>query len=305
MQLSPILLFVYNRLWHAKQTIKALQQNELSRDSELYIYSDGPKNRKDTIVVDRVRSYLKQIDGFKTVRIIKRYKNWGLAKSVIAGISDIVSQYDKVIVLEDDLLLSPHFLRFMNEGLEFYRDDERVISLHGYIYPLEGQLPETFFLRGADCWGWATWRRGWDEFEEDGKKLLDELEQSELARKFDFDGNYPYFQMLRNQIQGKNDSWAIRWYASAFVKNKLTLYPGKSLVKNIGLDGSGRHCAMNDAFHGQICNKFIPIKKIPVEEHALARKQIIKYFQSNKKGNIRRGFNKLLVYFSKAKKLSF
>lgn len=301
-QLSPILLFVYNRPWHTRQTIKALQLNELARESELYVYSDGPKNRKAIQLVDKVRNYLKYLDGFKAVHIIKRNENWGLSKSIITGVTDIVSQYGKVIVLEDDLLLSPYFLRFMNEGLEHYKNDERIISLHGYIFPIKSQMPETFFLRGADCWGWGTWKRGWDEFEKNGQKLLDKLEEEKLTKEFDYDGSYPYSQILRDQIRGKNDSWAIRWYASAYLKNRLTLYPGESLVKNVGLDGSGRHCNVNDSFDGSICNKPISIKNIPIEEHALARRQIIKYFQTVKQGVMKRSFKKILNYFKIASK---
>ena len=128
---------------------------------------------------------------------------------------------DKVIVLEDDLVTSPHFLQYMNDGLGIYERDDRVISIHGYSYPVHGKLPETFFLRGADCLGWATWKRGWDLFEDDGQRLLNELERRNLTRSFDFDGSYPYTQMLRDQIAGSNSSWAVRWYASAFLRDKL------------------------------------------------------------------------------------
>ena len=304
MQLSPILLFVYNRLWHNQQTIKALQLNELSRESELYIYSDGPKNRKNEHTVNKVRSYLQNIDGFKAVHMIKRNENWGLAKSIISGVTDIVSQHGKVIVLEDDLLLSPYFLRFMNDGLDFYKNEERVISLHGYIFPIEGKLPDTFFLRGADCWGWGTWKRGWEEFEENGRKLLDKLYQDKLTREFDFDGSYPYSRMLRNQIKGKNDSWAVRWNASAFVKNKFTLYPGKSLVKNIGLDGSGRHCTKSNSFNGLICDEPISIRNIPIEEDTLARSQIINYFKATQHGFMKRALKKILNYYKLAIEIS-
>jgi hypothetical protein len=127
----------------------------------------------------------------------------------------------------------------MNEGLRLYENDELVISIHGYIYPVKEKLPDTFFLRGADCFGWATWKRGWDLFQPDGRLLLKGLIESHQTDQFDFEGSYPYLQMLRDQIDGKNNSWAIRWYASAFLKNKFTLYPGKSLVSNNGGDGSG------------------------------------------------------------------
>ena len=141
-----------------------------------------------------------------------------------------------------------HFLRFMNDGLDRYADDERVASIHAYIYPLARPAPETFFLRGADCWGWATWRRAWEHFNPDGKTLLQQLEAHGLTRAFDFDGTAAFTEMLENQIRGLNNSWAIRWHAACFLDGLLTLYPGRSLVHNIGNDGSGTHRSDDSAW---------------------------------------------------------
>ncbi|HRU00618.1 MAG TPA: glycosyltransferase, partial [Victivallales bacterium] len=197
MKLAPIALFVYNRPWHTRQTVTALQNNELAAESELVVFSDGPKVEKNKEKtknneekVKEVRDYIKSINGFKTVKIIERTQNLGLANSIISGVTEIVNQYGKIIVLEDDLVTSPHFLRFMNEALDLYEKEEDVISIHGYVYPIP-DLPETFFLKGADCWGWATWKRGWDLFEPDGKKLLRELKEKKLLKRFDFNGTYP------------------------------------------------------------------------------------------------------------------
>jgi putative methyltransferase (TIGR04325 family) len=166
----------------------------------------------------------------------------------------------------------------MNEGLEIFEDDEKVISIHGYIYNIK-ELPEIFFIRGADCWGWATWKRGWDLFEKDGKKLLYELEKRKLTKLFDFNGAYPYTEMLRDQIAGKNNSWAIRWYASAFLLEKLTLYPGTSLVKNIGIDGSGTNFKSEITWMDvELSTKPITIKKIPAVENQEARKKMENFF---------------------------
>ena len=127
-----------------------------------------------------------------------------------------MARFGRVIVLEDDLECSP-FLQFMNRALDVYADDHRVISISGYIYPIKGDFTGDVFLRGADCWGWATWKRGWDLFRSDGNALLSELQSRQLSAAFDFDGSYPYTEMLTDQVNGKNDSWAIRWYASAFL----------------------------------------------------------------------------------------
>jgi hypothetical protein len=272
MALAPIVLFTYNRPWHLMQTVSALLKNSLASESEIFIFSDGPKNENDVPKVAEVRKYIKTIKGFKKIEIIERDKNWGLANNIIDGITKVVNQYGKVIVLEDDLVTSPYFLKFMNDGLNIYEEEEKVISVHGYVYPIKG-LPEIFFLRGADCWGWATWKRGWDLFEKDGKKLLDELEKRKLTKLFDFNGAYPYTKMLKDQVEGKVDSWAIRWYASAFIHEKLTLYPGISLVKHIG--DLGTHIKGNSRWLDvEVSEKPIFVKRIPPIEDPEVRKKI-------------------------------
>jgi glycosyltransferase involved in cell wall biosynthesis len=240
--LAPIVLFAYNRPWHTKQTIDALLRNDLAAESELFIFSDGSKDESSANSVAKVRRYLKTISGFKSVKIVEQKQNLGLASSIIRGVTSVCNEHGKVIVLEDDIVTSSHFLSYMNEALDKYADDDRVICIHGYVYPVKEKLSEAFFLRGADCWGWATWKRGWDLFNPDGEALLKELNSNELIKEFDFNGAYSFSKMLKDQIKGKNDSWAVRWYASAFLANKLTLYPGKSLVHNIGNDNSGSHC---------------------------------------------------------------
>ena len=194
MELAPIVLFTYNRPWHTRQTIAALQKNELADRSDLFIYSDGFKEDQAKIKVKEVRNYIHTIDGFKTVTIRERGENMGLADSVIDGVKAVVNECGRVVVLEDDIVTSPFFLRYMNDALKLYEHEEKVISIHGYIYPVSGKLPPTFFIRGADCWGWATWKRGWDLFEGDGQKLLNELEEKRLERLFDFNETYGYTQ---------------------------------------------------------------------------------------------------------------
>jgi len=282
--LAPIALFVYNRLHHTKKVIEALKKNTLAPATSLIIFSDGPKNNEDSLKkVAELREYIYTISGFKSVEIIKRLENMGLARSIISGVTGVIEKYGQVIVVEDDLITSPHFLKYMNDGLEIYKNDNKVISIHGYVYPVKEQLPETFFLKGADCWGWATWKRGWDLFEADGQKLLRELEVKKLIKEFDFDNSYPYTKMLRDQIRGNNNSWAIRWYASAFLKNKLTLYPGKSLIANIGFDGSGTHCGSEEGSNQavQIENISVDVSRIEIKEDVKARTIITKYFRKN------------------------
>jgi hypothetical protein len=277
---APVALFVYNRPGHTRQTVEALLANAGANQTPLYVFSDASRNEAARMAVGEVRSYIRSIAGFKTVTIIERETNFGLARSIIDGVTRLCEEYGRLIVMEDDLVTSPYFLKFMNEGLDLYERDERVISVHGYVYPVMETLPETFFLRGADCWGWATWKRGWDLFKPDGQSLLQELNAHKLTHRFDFDGAHPYVRMLKNQIKGKNNSWAIRWHASAFLKNKLTLYPGRSLVFNIGTDNSGAHCSTTTVFAGGMANSPIVIEPISVEENEFARQQIIQFHKA-------------------------
>ena len=245
---APIALFAFNRIDHLRQTVAALKTNLEAKSSHLYIYCDGPKIKEHAFAVQKVRDFVNQIDGFASIDRHYQESNIGLAKSIIAGVSEVVARHGCVIVVEDDLVVSPYFLAYMNKGLRLYKDEPTVASIHGYSYPITETLPETFFLRGADCWGWATWSRAWKCFEPDGKKLLTALRQRKLFHAFDMNGAYPYTRMLTNQIKGKNNSWAVRWHASCFLANMLTLYPGKSLVNNIGMDGNGTHCTTTDEF---------------------------------------------------------
>jgi hypothetical protein len=277
MNSSAIALFAYNRPNHLRQTMDALLRNPEAGKSTLYVFSDGAKSIDDTQAVNAIRLYVSDLSGFAGVHLIQRGTNFGLARNIIEGVTHICDQHDRVIVLEDDLITSPHFLRYMNEALSMYELDDRVISIHGYGLPTRGPMPESFFLRGADCWGWATWRRGWALFEPNGSLLLRELRTRKLTAQFDLDGTYPYTRMLEAQVAGKNDSWAIRWHASAFLQDRLSLHPGRSLVANIGNDGSGTHCSTTNRFVTQLATTPIEIARQPLEEHRLAR-QMIKTF---------------------------
>jgi len=278
---APIVLFVYNRPEHARKTVVALQNNILASYSELFIYSDGAKNDHAKAKVDEIREYIKTINGFKQVTIFNREKNFGLATNIIDGVTKTVNEYGKVIVLEDDMITSPYFLQFMNDALDVYEEVENVACIHGYLYPLNTILSETFFIKGADCWGWAAWKRSWDLFEMDGKKLLKKIMEQKKQHEFNFDGTYNFLRMLKGQISGRNDSWAVRWYASAFLANKLTLYPGISLVNNIGNDASGTHCGESNVFEVIIADRRIDVIKIDIVENKLARSSFVSFYKEN------------------------
>jgi hypothetical protein len=266
MEFAPIALFVYNRPKHTRATVDALRLNILASESDLFIFSDGAKKKDHAVEIEELRSYLSDITGFKSVTLINREHNYGLAQNIMEGVTEIVNKYNKVIVLEDDLITAPFFLQYMNDGLNMYENDPQVISIEGYLYPSKAKLPETFFIKGADCWGWGTWKRGWDLFEPDGQKLLTRLAEAHKTYEFDYDGAYPFTEMLRIQVEGKISSWAVRWYASAFLNNKYTLYPGRSLVFNAGADGSGTHVGIDDILTVELSTTPIQVTRIKVEQ---------------------------------------
>ena len=271
---APVVLFAYRRPDHLKAALASLSANPAAKDTSLTIYCDGPKNPADSQLVEQVRTVAKSAQGFKELRVVERVENLGLAQSVISGVTQALETSENVIVMEDDLVVSNDFLDYMNQGLELYKNNQEVISIHGYMYAIPAVLPQTVFLKGADCWGWATWRRGWEIFEPDSKKLLKELDKSPDRALFDFNGAFPYRQMLKDQASGTIDSWAIRWYASAFLANKLTLYPGQSLVENIGQEGSGTHSESATSHEVQARLINLPLKRVALSESAPAREVV-------------------------------
>lgn len=296
-KLAPIALFVYRRRDCTQQTVEALQANILAAESELIIFSDAAKNKNTVNDVQQVRKYIKTISGFLSVTLIEREKNLGLANSIISGVSEIVQRYGKIIVVEDDLVTSKYFLQFMNDGLQKYEQDERVISIHGYCYPVQKKLPETFFLRGADCWGWATWKRAWNIFEPNGEKLLQQIKEKNLQQQFNFNNTYQFTKMLKRQVRNEIDSWAIRWNASAFVQNKLTLYPGVSLVDNIGGSTDATHTFSVKEFRQPVAQVPIQLTDIPIEESTIAKTLYEEYFREIQPSLLNRALMRCRKYF--------
>ena len=279
---AAIVLFVYCRPDHTRRTVSALLRNPEAANSDLVVFSDGPRGPGQMKAVQQVRDYIQEIKGFRSLKVHQSSQNLGLSRSIIEGVTHVLTQYDRVIVLEDDIITSSYFLRYMNDALDLYQNDERVISVHGYSLPTSTTLPDTFFLRGADCWGWGTWRRGWDLFNPDGKFLLDQLKCNNLIREFNLKGAYSYSKMLEQQIKGLNDSWAVRWHASAFIANKLTLHPGRSLVHNIGNDSSGTHSITTTALDAVVSETQINVRRIPIAESSAAKKAYEFFFRAQR-----------------------
>lgn len=282
--LAPIALFAFRRPDHTRRTLEALAANKEAARSILFAFCDGPRREADVEPVQSVRQLLHAAKGFAAIEIVEHKTNIGLANSIIGGVSAVLEKYLNVIVVEDDLVTSPHFLGYMNDALRLYADEAAVASIHGYIYPVEGDLPPTFFLRGADCWGWATWRRAWSVFEPDAGLLAAGLRQAGLEQAFDMDGAYPYMQMLKDAEEGRVDSWAIRWHASAFLENMLTLYPGRSLVQNIGTEGSGTHGDISNSFEVDLEIRRIEPHRIPIEADGRAAALVAAFLRKMTQG---------------------
>ena len=291
--LAPIVLFVYNRPDHTKQTVEALQKNELAIGSELFIYSDAAKNENAEQKVNEVRQYIKDINGFKRVTIIEREKNWGLANSIIDGVTKIVNEYGKIIVLEDDLVTSPYFLKFMNEALEFYKDKDKVWHISGWNYPIETDgLDDVFLWRLMNCWGWATWADRWKYYEKDVDKTIKEFSKNDIKR-FNIDGQEDFFGQVIGNYEKKINTWAIFWYATIFKQNGLCLNPTQTFVKNIGHDGSGVHCGESCSFDSSLSMNEKVNFDTKIEENNVALNRIQKFYKFQKKSFFVRVINKL------------
>ncbi len=282
---APIALFVYNRPQHTERTLKFLKQNDLASESRLFIFSDGAKTTADEEKVKEVREFIKKIDGFKSVEIVESKNNQGLANAIIAGVTRLTDTYGQAIVFEDDLISSPYTLTYFNEALNRYREEEKVMHIGAYMYPLQANsLPESFFYRAATSWGWATWKRAWQNFEPNIDTLMQQFD-SKKKNAFSIENTMNFWKQMKDFKNGKNNSWAIRWYASIFLKGGLTLNPSQSLVNNIGHDGTGIHSGMNDIYNVIINPK--PITKFPTQlEEDQNAYMLIKHFLANRKGSM-------------------
>ncbi len=241
--LAPVVLFTYNRLNHLQETISALKRNDLAERSMLFIYSDGPKDDTDVLKVNHIRQYLHTITGFYDIQIIEREKNIGLARSIIDGVSNVMQQYGKAIVVEDDLLSAPNFLQFMNTCLNFYKEKSDIFSISGYCPPIA--IPATyqhpvFLFYRINSWGWATWSDRWQKVDWNIPDFHSFIQNKELRNLFNRSGK-DAVMMLWKQMHNKINSWAIRFNYAAFKQQAFTIYPTQSKINNLGADGSGSH----------------------------------------------------------------
>ena len=238
--LAPVVLFCYKRLDTLKLTIENLQQNFLAAESELFIFSDAAKTKDDEPLVSEIRHYLKTIDGFKRVTVTEAVENKGLARSIIGGVTDILSKYDKVIVLEDDLVTSRNFLVYMNDGLNYYKNNPKIFSVAGFSTPINIKglkKNAVFFTKRSDSCGWGTWKNRWEKIDWDVKDYLSFMQDRSAQRKFNEMGS-DMTGLLKKQKEGKINSWAIRWCFHQFKHDLYSVHPVVSKIQNVGFDSS-------------------------------------------------------------------
>ena len=283
MNLAPITLFVYNRPEHTAQTLEALSNNDLASQSDLFVFCDGPKENadNDTIkTIQKVREVVKSKSWCKTVTIYESNTNKGLADSIVEGVTKIVDEYGKIIVLEDDIVTAKGFLKYMNEALELYKDEEQLMHISAYMYPIKTGISSTIILKLLSCWGWGTWKRAWKHYNPNTEDHLSKLNTDQKIRDFNILGSADFYEQLIRNKYGEIYTWAVKWYASWYFKDGLALHPSKSLVTNIGFDGSGVHCNKSNQFKTELIDSQI-VKLQAIKENNKVTEKIDSYY--NKK----------------------
>ena len=283
---APIALFVFKRPDHTRRTLESLARNAEFERSALHVFCDGSRGPADDAAVDATRRLVRNWPHpNKTVH--EAPANRGLAASVIAGVTALCDAHGRVIVVEDDLVVAPVFLDFLNRALDTYADDPRVMQVSGHMFPVELDAGggDAVFLPFITSWGWATWQRAWSSFDPHMRDFSQLVADRAIRRRFDLENAYPYFAMLKKQKAGQIDSWAIRWYLSVFVAKGLTLYPRRSLVQNEGFDGSGTH--NSNRAHASILQ--LPSSKLSIEGlmtecDESAKRVVIKHLKASRGG---------------------
>lgn len=302
--IAPIALFVFNRPRHTYKTINSLKNNKLSLSSDLFIFSDGPKNNEDISKVKEVRKYIKTIDGFNKIEIIFRESNLGLANSIISGVSEVIDKYGRIIVLEDDLIVNSNFLKFMNESLNYYQKKKKVFSITGYNFPkkilnIPNNYPhDVYFSSRCSSWGWGTWKDRWLMADWKMQNFDTFISDLNMQRQYALSGD-DKIEMLISQKEGKIDSWAIRWDYSHFENKAYCLYPVNSFVDNVGFDGSGVHC---DEYKGYTLNEELKdtdynirfVDEVKLDENIM--KSFRKIFKKDPLIKIKKIIKKIILY---------
>lgn len=281
MELAPIVIFSYDRPDHLSKVLTALAKNDLADQSVLYIYCDGAKETASNEQRERIvrnREVAHAATGFKELHVIERPKNIGLKDNIVGAVTEIVNRYGRIITLEDDIITSVGFLKYMNDALECYKDEERVMHISSYMWPHRWPLPETFFYEVPyPGGGWATWKRAWSHYSDDAHELYNYWKDDWMH--FDkFGDNYLSRQLIAN-YHGTMRTWFIKWHAVMLRMNALTLYPRQSLTNNIGFDNLATNCYETNKFDVLDLAKHIVVRPRSLRENWLGAHEIYSFYQ--------------------------
>lgn len=292
---APVVMFVYAKPEHTRKTIEALAKNPEALHTDLFIYSDAARSGKDDLDVCEVRKIVSNVTGFKSVSLCFREKNTGLANNIMDGVSKVCEKYGKVIVVEDDIVTSPAFLGYMNAALERYVDDKQVWHITGWNYPFPTSYvseSDAYLWRMMNCWGWATWSDRWVNFRKDPEALMKSFSKKDVY-EFNLDGAFNFWSQVEDNYNGKINTWAIFWYATIFKNNGLCLNPVNSMVKNIGMDGTGENCNTSDIYKTKLSYKFGYRWPNKIAEDKAAINIVREFYKSNTPTLIQRIVNKI------------
>ncbi|MBD0401313.1 FkbM family methyltransferase [Flammeovirga sp. EKP202] len=309
MSYSPIILFVYNRAWHAEQVLMAIHKNPEFQDSPFYIFCDGPRNdasQEELQAIKATRDIVKnQRYWSKQTQVIESDQNKGLAASIIEGVSKVIEQHGQAIILEDDIVTSQGFLKFMNEALELYREDDHVMHINAYLpkspFQKNNFTATSFYSTHMSCWGWATWKTSWKLFNADTESLIKNLNNQKLEKTLDLNGYFHGTKQLVQNLNGEIKTWAIKWGASILLNKGICLNTSQSLVNNIGMDGSGVNSGKLfwDPFKTEVTNE-ISISKLDNEDIEEGNRYFMKFYRYVNVKGFRRRLIKFYFYFFKS-----
>jgi hypothetical protein len=292
---APVVMFVYAKPEHTRKTIEALANNPEATNTDLFIYSDAARSGKDALDVQQVRDIVSNVTGFRSVSLCFRETNIGLANNIMDGVSKVCEQYGRVIVVEDDIVTSPAFLGYMNAALERYARESRVWHITGWNYPFPISYTsesDAYLWRMMNCWGWATWNDRWVNFKKDPEALINSFSKSDISR-FNLDDAFNFWSQVEDNHNGKINTWAIFWYATIFKNNGLCLNPVNSMVKNIGMDGTGENCNTSDIYKTKLSYEFGYRWPSAITEDKSALNVVRRFYKSNTPNIMQRIVNKI------------
>lgn len=283
MRRPPIILFVYARPTHTRRALAALAANAGAQESELIVFADGARSVHDAGRVQEVRAAVRSQTGFKSVRLVERSANLGLAKNIITGLNEVFSLHESAIVLEDDIQCEPGFLNFMAWALAKYAGEPRIWHVNGWNFPIAlDRLPSVYCVSTMSCWGWGTWADRWRQCTFDPAYFMRRWSIKQKYR-FNLEGSYPFYSHLLSNYVGRRHTWAIFWYATIFDAHGLCLQTARTLTAETGSDGSGTHGLVTDMYMGRQLDvaEGIVVGDVNVEENALARARVVDFCRSN------------------------